>query len=84
MIAAIYGLCLLVSTLCAVLLLRAWKRTRVPLLMWSGIGFSGIALNNLILVIDNNIDADLSTWRSVPTLVGLLLFIWGLTGEQSS
>lgn len=83
MIAILYFLCFAVSTTCAVMLLRSWARTRVALLLWSGIGFTGIALNNLLLVIDNSIAADLSAWRSLPTLIGLVIFIWGLTGERA-
>jgi hypothetical protein len=83
MIGVLYFLCFAVSTLCAFLLMRSWLRTRVRLLLWTGIGFTGIALNNLLLVVDNSIDADLATWRGVPTLAGLLLLIWGLTGERS-
>ena len=83
MITALYILCFAVSATCALLLLRSWIRTRVPLLMWATIGFCGIALNNLLVVIDNTIAADLSAWRSVPTLAGLLVFIWGLAGDRS-
>lgn len=83
MIHVLYTLCFAVSALCAFLLMRAYSRTRVPLLLFSGIGFIGIALNNLLLVIDSYIAADLSTWRSAPTLVGLVIFIWGLVGERT-
>jgi uncharacterized protein DUF5985 len=83
-IGALYLLCFAISSACALLLLRAFARTRVPLLLWSGIGFTGIALNNLLLVVDNTVAADLSVWRSVPTLIGLIIFIWGLAGERAS
>jgi uncharacterized protein DUF5985 len=83
-IGALYFLCFAISTACAMLLLRAYTKTRVALLLWSGIGFTGIALNNLLLVVDNTIAADLSVWRSVPTLIGLIIFIWGLAGERAS
>jgi uncharacterized protein DUF5985 len=83
-IASLYFLCFAISTTCAVLLLRAFVKSRIALLLWSGIGFTGIALNNLLLVVDNSIAADLSVWRSVPTLIGLIIFIWGLAGERAS
>lgn len=83
MITALYVLCFVVSLACAVLLLRSWLRTRVPLLLWATIGFSGIALNNFLVVIDASVAADLSSWRSVPALAGLLVFIWGLAGDRS-
>lgn len=75
-------LCFAVSAACAILLLRAWRRTKLRLLMFSGLGFSGIALNNLLLVVDASAVPDLSTWRGTPTLVGLGIFIWGLIGER--
>ncbi|MEO6487077.1 MAG: DUF5985 family protein [Thermoanaerobaculia bacterium] len=75
-------LCFAVSAACAILLLRAWRRTKLRLLMFSGLGFSGIALNNLLLVVDASVVSDLSIWRETPTLVGLGIFIWGLIGER--
>lgn len=75
-------LCFAVSAACAILLLRAWRRTKLRLLMFSGLGFSGIALNNLLLVVDASAVSDLSIWRETPTLVGLGIFIWGLIGER--
>lgn len=75
-------LCFAVSAACAILLLRAWRRTKLRLLMFSGLGFSGIALNNLLLVVDTSVVSDLSIWRETPTLVGLGIFIWGLIGER--
>ncbi len=83
MIAVIDGLCLIVSAACAFLLLRGYSASRVRLLLWSGIGFVGIALNNLILVIDDRVMADLSAVRSTPTLIGLVFFIWGLVTERN-
>jgi Family of unknown function (DUF5985) len=82
-IAAIYVLCFLVSAACAWLLLRAWSTTGAKLLLWTGIGFTGIALNNLILVIDSRVAADLSAWRGAPTLLGLIVMIWGLIEERN-
>ena len=78
----LYVLCLGVSATCAFMLLRAWRKSRVRLLLWSGIGFTGIAINNLILVIDSQLAADFSSWRSAPTLIGLVAFIWGLAEER--
>lgn len=83
MIVVIDALCFIVSATCAFMLLRAYSGSRVRLLLWSGVGFVGIALNNLLLVIDDQIAADLSTVRSTPTLIGLLFFIWGLVAERN-
>jgi hypothetical protein len=78
----VYGLCILTSTTCAVLLLRGYARSRFRLLLWSGICFIGLALNNLLLFIDVNVpDVDLSAWRSVPALAGVMLLLYGMIWE---
>ena len=48
MAAAIYLLCMLTSMACAGLLLVAWRRSRYRLLLWSGLCFAGLTLNNLV------------------------------------
>jgi hypothetical protein len=79
----VYVLCALTSAACAVLLLRAYLRGRVRLLLWVGMCFVGLALNNALLLIDVRIapDVDLSLWRSLPALAGLLVLIYGLVWE---
>jgi hypothetical protein len=80
----VYALCALTSVLCAVLLVRGYLQTRVRLLLWAGLCFSGLALNNVLLFIDMRVvpDVDLSVWRSLPALAGLLLLIYGLVWES--
>ena len=78
----VYVLCAATSGLCAVLLLRGYAKTRARLLFWSGLCFTGLALNNLLLVVDVHIPAvDLSLWRTVPALVGISLLVYGLVWE---
>lgn len=82
MITAVYLLCSLTSVLCAVLLLRSWFRGRSRLLLWSGLCFTGLAINNVVLVIDKATPAlDLSLVRTLPALVGMLLLLYGLVWE---
>lgn len=82
MITVIYALCALTSALCAGLLLRGYSRTRSRLLLWSGLCFCGLALNHLGLLIDKSTPTvDLSLARSLPSLVGLMLLIYGLVWE---
>jgi hypothetical protein len=80
----VYALCALTSVLCAVLLVRGYLQSRVRLLLWAGLCFSGLALNNVLLFIDMRVvpDVDLSVWRSLPALAGLLLLIYGLVWES--
>lgn len=80
---AVYLLCAATSSLCAVLLLRAYARTGTRLLLWSGLCFTGLALNNTVLVVDLILvpDIDLSTWRLVPAVLGVALLLYGLIWE---
>jgi hypothetical protein len=48
----IYLLCVCTSLLCAYLLLRAYRRSGMRLLIWSSICFWLLALNNLVLAVD--------------------------------
>ena len=79
----VYALCALTSAACAALLLRAYARGRVRLLLWVGLCFVGLALNNILLFVDVRIapDVDLSLWRSLPALAGLLVLVYGLVWE---
>jgi hypothetical protein len=79
-----YILCTITSIVCAVLLLRGYKQSRMRLLFWSGLCFVGLALNNVLVIVDVRVlpDVDLSTIRSIPALAGLLLLIFGLIWEK--
>lgn len=79
----VYALCALTSLACAVLLLRGYASNRVRLLLWSGLCFAGLTLNNVILLIDERVvpEMDLSVWRSLPALVGVALLVYGLVWE---
>ena len=79
----VYLLCALTSLACAWLLLRGYARTRVALLLWSGLCFAGLTLNNIVLVIDLRVlpQTDLSLVRSLPAIVGVGLLLFGLIWE---
>ena len=79
----IYGLCTATALLCAYLLLRSSARRQSRLLLWSGLCFVGLALNNAFVIADRLIFplADLSTARLVPALIGMMLLIYGLIWE---
>ena len=79
-----YILCALTSISCAALLLRGYKQSGSRLLFWSGLCFVGLALNNVLLIIDIRVlpNVDLSNIRSLPALAGLLLLIFGLIWEK--
>ena len=78
----VFVLCALTSLACAVLLLRGYFRARTRLLLWTGLCFAGLFLNNALLVVDARIPTvDLSVWRSLPAVAGLALLIYGLVWE---
>lgn len=76
----VFLLCALTSLACAVLLHRGYRRTRARLLLWSELCFAGLALNNILLLVDNVVfpQHDLADWRSVPAMAGLALLLYGL------
>lgn len=79
MIAAVFVACALTSVLCAALLVRGYLATRTRLLLWSSLGFIGLALNNVVLVIDRLIvpDIDLSLVRTLPAFLGVTVLLFG-------
>jgi Family of unknown function (DUF5985) len=79
----IYLLCAVAAFLCAFLLLRAYLRGRYRLLLWSGLCFAGLTLNNLILVLDKVVleGADLSIWRTSVALIAMAVLLYGLIWE---
>ena len=81
--AIIYGLCALTCLLCAVLLLRAYLRSRARVLFWSGLCFMGLTASNVLLVLDRIVLplVDLSTARLAVALVSVLLLLYGLVME---
>jgi len=80
MAALIYGLCALAALLCTVLLLHPYRRGGYRLLLWSGLCFAGLTLNNLLLVLDKLVflDVDLSAWRAGTALVAMAVLLYGL------
>ena len=80
---AVYLLCAVTSFVCAWLLLRGYRRSRTRLLLWSGISFVTLALNNALLFVDLVIvpDVDLSVVRALLSLIAVLILAVGLVWE---
>jgi hypothetical protein len=76
----IYGLCALTALLCAWLLLQAYSRSRYKLLLWSGLCFAGLTVNNVLLILDKLVvpNHDLAIPRSVMALIALAVLLYGL------
>lgn len=82
---AIYILCALTSILCTLLLVRGYRQSRVRLLFWSACCFAGLALNNILLIVDMRMlpAVDLQIWRTVPAVIGVALLVYGLVWESA-
>jgi hypothetical protein len=81
--AAVYLLCFATSVLCVVLLARNYLRGRSRLLLWTALGFVGLALNNLFLFADLIIFPviDLTVLRHLSTLAAIAVLLYGLIWE---
>jgi hypothetical protein len=68
------------AAVCAILLLQSYVRSRYRLLLWSGLCFTGLTLNNLLLVFDKLVfpNVDLSIWRSSVALLAMTVLLYGL------
>lgn len=83
MIHLLFILCALTSFACTALLLRGYLRTRVRLLLWSAVCFAGLTLNNALLVVDARTPlTDLSQWRTLPALAGVMVLVYGLVWDS--
>jgi hypothetical protein len=80
----VYALCALTSALCAGLLLRSWLTGRQRLVLWTSLGFAGLAVNNLLLLIDQSVlpDADLQLLRDLSGLLAVSVLLAGLIWES--
>lgn len=80
----IYILCAATSCACAALLLRAYRRNKTRLLLWTCLGFAALALNNILLFMDLGVlkEASLEFWRSVTALAGIMFLVYGLSGTE--
>jgi len=80
MASVVYFLCALTAIACAWLLLQAYSRGGYRLLLWSGLCFVGLALNNMLLVADKLVfpSVDLSIWRTAAALAAMCVLLYGL------
>ena len=79
----VYILCALTALACAILLLRGFSRSRTRLLLWCGVFFVAMALENTILFVDVIVvpHIDLSDIRRAVRLTVLFLLLYGLIWE---
>lgn len=77
---SIYVLCAVTSLVAAALLLRQYRRNRTELLLWSFVGFVGLALNNVLVYVDLVLvpSIDLALVRTLSGAAGLVALLYGL------
>lgn len=75
----------LVAALCAVLLLRAFFKVRKPLLLWSGLCFSGLTISNALAFVDLElfpVEVDLYPYRLSIGAMAMLILVYGLVWDS--
>ena len=83
MAALVYPACAFAALACALLLLRAYRASGARLLLWSGICFVLLAVNNLFVLLDLIVlpNLDLSLVRNAAALAGVACLLWGLVWD---
>ena len=79
----IYLLCAATSLAAAVLLLRQYRARRTRLLLWSCLGFFGLAINNMLVFVDFGVvpNVDLALFRTLAAAAAMLILLYGLIWE---
>lgn len=80
----VYALCALTSVLCAVLLIRGYRSSKLRLSLWTSLCFAGLALNNVLLFVDRIVvpDLDLQLLRTLVALIAMLPLLFGLVWDS--
>lgn len=79
----VYLLCAATALGCAVLLFRGYRASGARLLLWGGLCFSGLTINNALIFVDLVLvpSVDMFTWRNVAALAGMAALVGGLIWE---
>jgi hypothetical protein len=79
-----YLICSITAATCALLLLRAYKQSGVPLLWWSGVCFALLTVSNFLVAVDLVLfpGMDLFVVRNVTALFGVSLLLYALIWES--
>jgi len=82
----VYLLCGATALTCAVMLLRGWRRSGLRLLLWAGLCFVALTVNNVLLYADLVVfpSVDLSLPRGLSAVVGMVLLLYGLVWEDGA
>lgn len=80
----IYSLCSWTSFICLWMLLKSYFLTKSKILLWSSLCFSGLFINNILLIIDGftGPKINLLTLRSTISLISFMFLLFGLIWEE--
>ncbi len=84
MAAGLYIFTILTTLLCAGMLLHAYGKVRRKLLLWSGLCFIGLTVNNILTYIDLIINPmlDQYTYRLAAAAISMTILLYGLIWES--
>ncbi len=79
----VYLLCAATALACGVLLVRGYRRKGARLLLWCGLFFFSLSLENVALFVDIVVvpQTDLFALRTSVALVGVILLLIGLVWD---
>lgn len=80
----VYVLCFVTSAVCAALLVRAYRRSRARLLLWSALSFVFLAINNFLVFFDMVVigeDISLLPLRYLAAGAAVCVLIYGFIWE---
>ena len=81
----VYILCAATCLLCAFMLFRGYARTGVRLLFWSGLCFTGLMIDNIMIYVDLILlptEVSLALWRKIPGLIAIMMLLYGVGWES--
>lgn len=80
MVTFVYIICTAIALLSGIMLLRAYKRSKYPLLKWSAYCFLGLTITNLLVIYDKLYipDIDILWLRLGVSLLSLSFLLYGL------
>jgi hypothetical protein len=81
----LFLLAVLTSLACTLLLYRAYRQTRLRILLWSALCFICLTINNVLLFVDVILlpqSVDLRALRHATALVGVLFLLYGFIHES--
>lgn len=78
----IFAITVITALTCSVLLARGYRKTGVRLLLWASVCFASMALEGVLLIVNEFVPEDLTLVRLMVPLLGLIALLYGLLWES--